>query len=489
MNTETSRKGHGRTLLLVAGALLLGVFWAGPLVAPAQAAPAPGAAGSHTQRPAADRVSRKMKLGSSMTSIRDGAEDPTCSSTQSISFGGAPIDASIVDPSEAACFTFNDSSPDDTVLVNLDPTSSSSTPDASVSNGSATVACYVARSSNCQLTSAGAWTLEVTAAVAESFVVSVQSVAEPVGCSNIAYGPTVIAGGISSPTESDCYVFTSPIDWISVFVALQSGDLAPQVQLFGPGGESGGTCASTVGNGGGGFNIQNPGTWLLVVESCSESQTGTFDLQVENLGVSSPSGSSHQRVQLIGEGFQAGEKVTFTYETGEVGFPSARVCSAVAVGSDGQASCHGDVPAEPAAGAQGEHLIEGVGESSGVTVSGTYDLTLSPFSCAKASGIASVITLKKCTPLSSYDKTGTTTLTMLTSGGQLTWAPSGQTTVFTATSSSPGFCKKGWTEVEITGSVTGGTASSTAIGDPVSLSLCESTGGSIKLLPGTRASF
>jgi hypothetical protein len=417
-------------------------------------------------------------------------DDTTCSSTQAIAFGASPIDASIVDPSQAACFTFSDPAPSDTVLMNLDPTSGTSTPSATASNGSSLVYCDNTRSSTCQLTSSGAWTLEVTGVGAENFAISVQSSANPVGCQKIAYGPTLISGQISAATESDCYLIVSPVTWMSVQVTLLSGDLDPEVALVDPDGTPGGFCNPEGENLGGGASIESPGTWLIVVESCSETATGTFDLQVQDLGVSPSGGGPHQMVSLIGQGFQEGEMVTFTYGSGVAGDPNVKLCRAKAESSIGQATCRGRVPKNPLAGPPGEHIITGVGQSSGRTVSATYDIPEAAFSCAKAKSANGAVTFTKCSPQSKPDVTATASLSSLQSGGTLTWAPSGQTTVFSG-SASPlgGGCKKGFTGEHFNGTVTGGTASSTSPGDTVSVSFCENGTGTVSLVKGTTATF
>jgi len=79
----------------------------------------------------------------------------------------------------------------------------------------------------------------------------------------------------------------------------------------------------------------------------------------------------------------------------------------------------------------------------------------------------------------------------LLTGGTLTWKSSKTTTIYSGSGTSPGqgVCKAGHTELDFSGTVTGGTSTYTAIGDPVSYTLCQAATGVVKLVPGTKANF
>ncbi len=117
----------------------------------------------------------------------------------------------------------------------------------------------------------------------------------------------------------------------------------------------------------------------------------------------------------------------------------------------------------------------------------------SSLTCSKLVGTATgTVTISKCTPLSKADKklykAATGSSATLASGGAITWSSSGNTTVLNKPAvSSPGQggCKKGSTEEDATGAVTGGTATVTHAGDVVSGRVCLSSTGALTLVKGT----
>lgn len=182
-------------------------------------------------------------------------DSTSCSSSQSITVGALPLAGSITDPTQAACFTFADSSPTDTVLVNVDSTSGMPTPSTAVSNVSSSFSCgheFSANQSECTLDASGPWTLEETDTNVGMFKIYIQSVQNPTGCQDVSYGPALIGGTVAGPADAACYVLTTPIDWLSITLKPISGNLDPEVELYGPGGAFGSTCDSTIGGEGGG---------------------------------------------------------------------------------------------------------------------------------------------------------------------------------------------------------------------------------------------
>jgi hypothetical protein len=104
--------------------------------------------------------------------------------------------------------------------------------------------------------------------------------------------------------------------------------------------------------------------------------------------------------------------------------------------------------------------------------------------CAHVTGsFSGTMKLTACTPASNTNRVAST----VAIGSTLTWSTSGQTTVESLDSSSPGqgACRLHSTELDISGAVTGGTSTYTAIGDVVSASLCESKTGHLSLVKGT----
>jgi len=114
----------------------------------------------------------------------------------------------------------------------------------------------------------------------------------------------------------------------------------------------------------------------------------------------------------------------------------------------------------------------------------------SSVSCTKLSGtITGTVTITKCTPKSSTNKSASALATSIVGSGTLTWTTSGGTTdisVGTPTSPGQGGCKKGNVEYDITGSVTGGTSTYTAAGDDITGRACLKTAtGALSLVKGT----
>jgi hypothetical protein len=134
---------------------------------------------------------------------------------------------------------------------------------------------------------------------------------------------------------------------------------------------------------------------------------------------------------------------------------------------------------------------------AGSATSNSAALTVGPapvgITCAKLTGsVTGTLKLKACTPSSKTDKSATAPGGLLSSGGTLTWASSGHTTVVTVAATSPGqgACKKGAVEHDVTGTVTGGTSTVTTPGDGMAVRYCQSAkNGALSLVTGTIAHF
>ena len=117
----------------------------------------------------------------------------------------------------------------------------------------------------------------------------------------------------------------------------------------------------------------------------------------------------------------------------------------------------------------------------------------SSISCTGLKGTATgTVTLSKCTPKSKTNKSASGAAASLVSGGTITWTPSNQTTVtkLTVTSPGQGGCKKGSTEEDAKGTVTGGTSTYTHSGDTVSIRACyASKTGKLSLVKGSTATL
>jgi hypothetical protein len=122
--------------------------------------------------------------------------------------------------------------------------------------------------------------------------------------------------------------------------------------------------------------------------------------------------------------------------------------------------------------------------------SASASASASSISCASLKGtISGDITIAKCTPKTKgYAKASAATSSLASGAGTIKWSPNGKTTVITTTFSSKGQgpCKKGTSEYVAKGSVTGGTATNTKVGDAVSVSVCVNTSsGAVTLAPKT----
>lgn len=129
------------------------------------------------------------------------------------------------------------------------------------------------------------------------------------------------------------------------------------------------------------------------------------------------------------------------------------------------------------------------GGSSGYTSLLVVGL-VSSVTCSRLSGHDSTsVAFSRCTPFSKVDKKATGAASVLTSGGTLTWSRSGLETTLVVTTTSPGqgLCRKGQSEFDVTGAVTGLNSAYTHAGDPVAFRFCETKSGSVKLLAGTTA--
>ena len=140
------------------------------------------------------------------------------------------------------------------------------------------------------------------------------------------------------------------------------------------------------------------------------------------------------------------------------------------------------------------YLLSSVGTTTTTTSTTTTTTVPSggPVSCAKVAGLATAtVVVAKCTPSSKANAKATAAGSLVTGSGTLTWTKSGGTTIVAGSSTAvgQGGCKKGWTEWDVSGTVTGGTSAYTATGDPVSARLCESVTGKVALVAGTSATF
>ena len=179
--------------------------------------------------------------------------------------------------------------------------------------------------------------------------------------------------------------------------------------------------------------------------------------------------------------------------TGTVNFrtPARTLCMATIVGD--VASCSATTAPIGTDTITALYLGDGTSaQSHGQTTVTVFRATPS-LACSRLSGKATTtIKVALCTPFSTLNRTARASGSILSSGGTLTWSRSGQTTVISLTSTSPGqgACARNFVEEDLSGEVTGGTSLYTLVMDPVSIRVCESNRShSVKLVAGTQADF
>lgn len=128
--------------------------------------------------------------------------------------------------------------------------------------------------------------------------------------------------------------------------------------------------------------------------------------------------------------------------------------------------------------------------------SATPAFAASSITCSSLTGtITTTVTVKTCTVPKADKRTyasASGSASSLAEGGTLTWSTSKATTIIskpTLTSPGQGRCASGSTEEDAVGTVTGGTAVVTKVGDVFSADVCITAKGKITLVSGTKASL
>jgi hypothetical protein len=131
-------------------------------------------------------------------------------------------------------------------------------------------------------------------------------------------------------------------------------------------------------------------------------------------------------------------------------------------------------------------LALSVPTSVAVVATSTPAFAASTVRCTQLSGtLSGNVTLSGCTPHSKSSRSVTGAASSLLYGGTVTWRPSGRQTTVRLIVKSPGqgSCRKGSTEEDATGSVTGGSSTYARKGSPVSIRACFARqGGTLSLV-------
>lgn len=113
------------------------------------------------------------------------------------------------------------------------------------------------------------------------------------------------------------------------------------------------------------------------------------------------------------------------------------------------------------------------------------DACVSTIQCARLTGtLTGTMALSMCTPMAPMNRHAH----LVAGSDTFTWSPSGETTIVSLTATSPGQggCRAGRVEYDISGTVTGGTSTYTAVGDLVSARACMNPNGKLSLVKHTK---
>jgi hypothetical protein len=245
-----SRLGSSVAALLVAAALLTTV--------------SSGASASAASTRAAARVSM-----------------PSCSSTASIGYGEAPVDATIPVAGAIDCFTFAGVT-GDTEFTNIAVTSGSVSPFLDIFEPDGTSACGgpYEGPGGCSLNATGTWTIELSDSEGThtgSMNLAIQRLDLAVGCSTLKFGSTTVKGKIKAPASITCYKFTGSAGGvIYTHVVGVKGSLAtPEMTLGAPNGSE--PCGS-VELGTLECTLSQTGTQSLLLYADIAGETDSFDI-------------------------------------------------------------------------------------------------------------------------------------------------------------------------------------------------------------------
>ena len=156
-----------------------------------------------------------LEASASATSSRPAARVfmPSCSTTSAISYGEAPVVATIAVDGAVACFTFAGVA-GDTEFTNIAVTSGSVAPFLDIFEPNGTSACGgpYEGPGGCPVGMTGTWTIELSDSQGThtgSMNLAIQRLNSAVGCSTLAFGSTTVKGKVKEPASITCYTFSS----------------------------------------------------------------------------------------------------------------------------------------------------------------------------------------------------------------------------------------------------------------------------------------
>ncbi len=279
---------------------------------------------------------------------------PDCSSSTPISAGPTPLSSSISDPSAPPqCFTFSDTS-GDMLFVNTVATSTNPTPTYAIidPNGNPVP-------QNGTTDANGTYTIEVSDTSSGPFNITMDQLDDLVGCTTIKFGSPTVTLDITEPGSFVCMSYRlSGIEWVETSFAEVPAKSVEK--SYGPGGvgESGLSPGSRIGA----IDASGAGVYTFFVFPNGSPATGPVTATVGDLGLGSGSGALSgipgAPIQLLGDGFAGGERVTARYATGLADPAQIVLCAATAKGRQGQVQCDSYLPSKARGGAGTPHHLD-----------------------------------------------------------------------------------------------------------------------------------
>lgn len=206
---------------------------------------------------------------------------PTCSTTSSISYGEAPVDATISVAGAVDCLTFSAKN-GDFEFTNISVTSGSVSPFLDIFQPGGTSECGgpYEGPGGCPINTTGTWTIELSDSSGShtgSMNITINRLNTGVGCSNLAFGSTTVKGKIKSPASITCYTFSGATGGvIYTHVVGVKGSLAtPEITLGAPDGSE--PCGS-VELGTLECPLSETGTQTLLLYADISGETDSFDI-------------------------------------------------------------------------------------------------------------------------------------------------------------------------------------------------------------------
>ncbi len=206
---------------------------------------------------------------------------PSCSSTASVSYGEAPVDATISVAGAIDCFTFAGVA-GDTEFTNIAVTSGSVSPFIDIFEPDGTSACGgpYEGPGGCPVDATGTWTIELSDSQGThtgSMNLAIQRLDSAVGCHALAFGSTTVKGKIKAPASITCYTFSASAGGViyTHVVGLKGTLATPEITIGAP---DGSVPCGNVELGTLECHLTETGTQSLLLYADIAGETDSFDI-------------------------------------------------------------------------------------------------------------------------------------------------------------------------------------------------------------------